>query len=153
MKHRHPLNMSTREFSQHVHQHFAWMRQEAPLYKARLTRWKSVYLITRYDDVAAALKDPRLVKNPNNAKPESGRHGMYWMPKAFQPLMHNMLNSDEPDHRRLHNLVHKAFTPRMITQLAPRIEAIAHELLHDAQRQAEIDLIRAYALPLPMALP
>lgn len=149
---KHPLNISSPEFCQNVHQHFAWMRQEAPVYEAKLTRWKRVYLITRYEDVEATFKDPHLTKDPNNAKSKKGQSGEIWMPKAFQPLMHNMLNSDEPDHRRLRNLVHKAFTPRMIINLAPRIEVIANDLLDKAERKSEVEFIRDYALPLPVTV-
>lgn len=115
-----------------------------------MTRWQKVYLITQYADVAAMLKDTRLVKNPNNAKSESGRNSMYWMPKPFRPLMNNMLNSDEPDYRRLRNLVHKAFTPRMIAQLETRIDSIGNQLLDVAQAKGEIDFIQEFALPLPI---
>lgn len=152
MNPKHPMNISSAAFAQQVHPHFAWMRANAPVYEARLTRWKKAYVIARYDDVEAALRDPRLAKDPNNARTQAGRSGNIWMPKTFQPLMHNMLNSDEPDHRRLRNLVHKAFTPRMIMQLAPRIEAIAHELLDEAVRKPEAELIRDFALPLPITV-
>ncbi|MCB0107708.1 MAG: cytochrome P450, partial [Caldilineaceae bacterium] len=74
------------------------------------------------------------------------------MPKAFEPLLHNMLNMDDPDHRRLRNLVHKAFTPRMIMGLAERIETIANELLDAAIAQERVDLIKAFAIPLPVTV-
>jgi len=150
MKNKSPLNMSTRHFHDDVHGHFAWMRQEAPIYKAKLTRWADAYLITRYDDVVDALKDPRIVKNPANAKPKTGKRSGIWMPKMFETLQNNMLNSDEPDHRRLRNLVHKAFTPRMITGLEPQIQQIADQLLDRALTEKEFDLIEAFALPLPI---
>lgn len=156
MKNKSPLNlnMSTRKFHDDVHGHFAWMRQEAPIYQAKLTRWTDAYLITRYDDVVDALKDPRVIKNASNAKPESGakfgRSGAVWTPKMLQILMNNMLNSDEPDHRRLRNLVQKAFTPRMITQLEPRIQQIAEQLLDNALAKKDFDLINEFAMPLPV---
>lgn len=150
MKNKFPLNMSTRHFHDDVHGHFAWMRQEAPIYKAKLTRWADAYLITRYDDVVDALKDPRIVKNPANAKPKTGKRSGIWMPKMFETLQNNMLNSDEPDHRRLRNLVHKAFTPRMITGLEPQIQQIADQLLDRALTEKDFDLIEAFALPLPI---
>lgn len=147
-----PINLSSASFAQNVQAHFAWMRANAPVCEARLPNRKKAYLITRYEDVDAALRDPRLVKDPNNARTASGGSGNIWMPKQFQPLMHSMLNSDEPDHRRLRNLVHKAFTPRMIMQLAPRIEAIANDLLDVASRKPEMELIRDFALPLPITV-
>jgi cytochrome P450 len=101
---KHPLRLSTSEFAQNSHYYFAWMRQEAPVYKANLTRWKDAYLVTRYEDVAALLTDERLVKNASNAG--GSGNGMFWMPKAMEPLLHNMLNSDEPDHRRSVSYTH-----------------------------------------------
>lgn len=152
MKIKHPLKLSDPFFVQNPHDVFAWMRAEAPVYKARLSLGKNAYLITRYDDVRDALHDKRLLKDPNNAPTKSGGSGNFWMPPSFRPLMHNMLNSDEPNHRRLRNLVHKAFTPRMIMKLVPRIEKIAHDLLDAAQQKSEVDLIRDYALPLPVTV-
>ncbi|MEM7128630.1 MAG: cytochrome P450 [Chloroflexota bacterium] len=146
------ITMYSDDFSQNIHQHFAWMRENAPVYHTRYARWKDAYLITRYDDVQAILKDDRLLKNPNNAKTDSGQSTMFWTPKPFRALMHNMLNTDEPDHRRLRNLVHKAFTPRRINELEPRIQVIADELLDKARQQASVDLVQSYALPLPVTV-
>jgi cytochrome P450 PksS len=145
-----PTKMYTPEFSNNAHQHFAWMRQEAPTHKVEYMRRKSAYIVTRYDDVVASFKDPRLVKNPNHTKASSRDGGMFWMPKTLRPLLNNMLNTDEPDHRRLRNLVHKAFTPRRIAQLETRVEAITNELLDKAMQQGQVDLIESFAQPLPM---
>lgn len=146
------VRMYTQEFVQQSHALFARLRQEAPVTPAKLTRWQNVYLINRYEDVVAAIKDERLVKNPKAVSAKGNGQGMPWMPKAFEPLMHNMLNMDDPDHRRLRNLVHKAFTPRMIMGLAGRIETIANELLDKALAQGRVDLIQAFALPLPVTV-
>ncbi len=145
-------NLSSWEFGQHAHCFFAQMRRETPVCKARLNRWQEAYLITRYEDVLAAFKDPRLAKDPNHARNAKGRSSMPWMPSSFRPLLHNMLNMDDPDHRRLRNLVHKAFTPRMIANLAPRIEAIAHQLLDEAAKKSEVELVQDFALPLPVTV-
>ncbi|MCB0186232.1 MAG: cytochrome P450, partial [Caldilineaceae bacterium] len=145
-----PVRMYTHDFAQHVHTHFARLRSEAPVTPAKMTRRQTVYLITRYADVVAALKDERIVKNPNAVGGAS--QAMPWMPKSFEPLLHNMLNMDDPDHRRLRDLVHKAFTPRMIIGLTGRIEAIANELLDKALAAEKVDLIKAFAMPLPVTI-
>ena len=73
-----PLKLSDRDFVQNPHAHFAWMRQNAPVYEAQLSLFKKAFLITRYDDVLAALHDnKRLVKDPNNAKTKSGGSGNF----------------------------------------------------------------------------
>lgn len=62
----------------------------------------------------------------------------------------SMLSVDEPDHRRLRKLVSKAFTPRFIEGLRPRVQEIAEELLDQVQDRGEMDLIKDYAFPLPI---
>ena len=143
----------SKEFSANVHHYFRLMRQHAPIFKAKFSFMKSVYLISRYQDCLDLLQSDQLVKNPNNAKNKSGRSEMYWIPKTIRVLMRNMLNSDGADHRRLRNLVHKAFTPRIVAQLAPDIERITHAQLDILQRNAstaETDFVQDFALPIPV---
>jgi cytochrome P450 len=65
----------------------------------------------------------------------------------------SMLVSDPPDHTRLRALVSKAFTPRMVEQLRPRIIAIVGELLERmARREGAVDLITDLAYPLPVVV-
>ena len=63
-----------------------------------------------------------------------------------------MLNRDGDDHRRLRRLVTKAFTPKMVEQLRPRIQAIADELLDAVEARGEMDLAAEYAFPLPITV-
>lgn len=142
--------MYSSDFGQRAHAHFREMREHSPVCPAKLTRLKTAYLITRYADVQSALVDPRIVKNSANARKKSGRSSELWLPKSFRPLLKNMLNQDEPHHRRLRNLVHVAFTPRIIQNLQPRIEEIASQLIDDALRKREVDFIRDFAHPLPV---
>jgi cytochrome P450 len=61
-----------------------------------------------------------------------------------------MLAVDPPDHTRLRRLVSSAFTARRIEALRPRIEQIATELLDAVEGRPEVDLIDAFAFPLPI---
>jgi cytochrome P450 len=63
-----------------------------------------------------------------------------------------MLNSDPPDHTRLRRLVGKAFTTRRIEELRPRIEQITEELLDAMAGKDEVDLLDAFAFPLPITV-
>lgn len=146
------LNILKDEFTQDVHTHFAWMRANEPVYRGKFMFGVDAYLITRYDDVVAALKDPRIIKNAQNATTKKGRRGDAWMPKFMLALQNNMLNMDDPDHRRLRNLIHKAFTPRMIQQMESKIERIAHDLLDQTAVNREMEFIEAFALPLPVTV-
>ena len=111
-----------------------------------------VWLITRYEDVYALLKDERFTKNRRSAlTPEQVRQ-LPWVPPMFRPLERNMLDLDQPDHTRLRALVHKAFTPRLVEQTRARVQTLADELLDGVARRGEMDLINDYALPLPMTI-
>jgi cytochrome P450 len=75
-----------------------------------------------------------------------------WVPPMFRPLERNMLDLDSPDHTRLRTLVHKAFTPSLVARMRARIQSLADELLTQVMHKGECDLIRDYALPLPMTI-
>jgi len=97
-------------------------------------------------DVVSVLKDPRFAKN----REHSGKKP--WLPGFAKPLERNMLDLDEPDHGRLRAVVHKAFTPGMVEGLRQRIQGIADHLLDAAESTRSVDLVRDYALPLPLTV-
>src|SRR5258708_10635271 len=99
-----------------------------------------------------ARKDERFEKNKKKVIPQNQLKNLPWLPGFFKPLETNTLDSDAPDHTRLRALIHKAFTPRLVEQMRERIQTLANELLDAAQRKANIDLIRDYALPVPLTI-
>ena len=69
-----------------------------------------MWLVTRYDDVFAGLKDERFVKDWRDALSPEQLAQMPPIPEVMKPLSRNMLATDSPDHTRLRALVSKAFT-------------------------------------------
>jgi cytochrome P450 len=130
----------------------ASLRASQPVYRTMLPDKTPVWLITRYEDVAALLKDERFVKNRRTAMTSEQLRKLPWVPPMFRPLERNMLDLDPPDHTRLRALVHKAFTPSLIGQMRDRIQVLADELLEGVARKGEMDLIKDYALPIPMTI-
>jgi cytochrome P450 len=63
-----------------------------------------------------------------------------------------MLYRDPPDHTRLRRLVSKAFTPRAVQALGPRITGLVDSMLDAAERAGRVDLVDALAFPLPFAV-
>ena len=111
-----------------------------------------IWFVTRHDDVAAMLlDDERFVRDPRLALTEEELAAAS-MPPAFELIDNHMLNRDGDDHRRLRRLVTKAFTPKMVEQLRPRIQAIADELLDAVEARGEMDLSAEYAFPLPITV-
>jgi cytochrome P450 len=78
--------------------------------------------------------------------------GAEYFQDPYAALEGHMLNSDPPDHERLRRLVNKAFTPRRVEQLRPRIAAITAELLDEISTQREVDLLASFAFPLPITV-
>jgi cytochrome P450 len=124
---------------------YARLRTEAPVFRTRPAFWlPAIWVITRYDDVVRILKDPRFSKDYIQKYP--------WIPPSIRAMFRNLLTIDPPDHTRLRSLVQKAFTPRLIEGLRDRIQGICDDLLDRAGGGDRIELIEAYALPLPLTV-
>jgi cytochrome P450 len=132
---------------------YARMRELSPALRVplRLPMLKQAVLLTRHDDVAALLKDNRFSKERSAAGAAPGGPPKF-IQSMFAPLMNGMLDKDDPDHARLRRLVQVAFTPKRITEMTARIEALSGRLLDGLARQTRFDLIADYALPLPVAV-
>jgi cytochrome P450 len=144
------------DYFQNPHGYFARMREEGPVTPAVMPDGGRTWLVTRYAEVRAALADPRLHKDWAGKLTEPG-----WVPDEVMGYLNvHMLNADPPDHTRLRKLVTKAFTARRVAGLRPRVEAITASLLdaaevrgpEDAGREDVIDLIEAFAFPLPVTV-
>lgn len=117
------------------------LRAEDPVHHSPLGFW----VLTRYPDVLAMLRDPRLIKEPIAAF-VAARFGV-----AVPPgLGLSMLDRDPPDHTRLRGLVSKAFTPRALERLRPEIQQIVDGLLDEVRARGSMDLIEEFAYPLPV---
>ncbi len=145
-------NLASPQFKADPFGFYARLRATAPVHRVTLPGKRSAWLVTRYDDVVAILKDDRLAKDPLNALSDDQRAKQPWLPGFLKPLSRNMLDLDGADHARLRALVHKAFTPRLIEQLRGRIQTLADDLLSAVPDKSRLDLIRDYALPLPITI-
>jgi cytochrome P450 len=115
---------------------------------------QNVWILSRYDDCHAALRDSRLSVEPRSSSTYhdflelSGRAG-----SPLQELIEElMLFRDPPDHTRLRGLVQKAFSPRRIEQMRPRVETVAHRLLDELAPRGEMELMADFAYPLPIVV-
>ena len=138
------------DFKANPYPTYARLRSEAPVHRVALPDGRGVWLVTRYEDVSAVLKDERFVKDWRDAMTPEQLAQIPPIPEVMKPLARNMLDTDPPDHERLRSLVQKAFTPRLIERMRPRVQAIADDLLDAVQDRGEMDLIDDYAFPLPI---
>ncbi|WP_052517661.1 cytochrome P450 family protein [Archangium violaceum] len=109
------------------------------------------FVLPRYEEVVRVLKDPRFANDRRNV-PGGSSLDRWWMPAILRLLVSSMVLKDPPDHRRLRNLVQKAFTPVMVENLNGRVAQITEELLDAAARKPVVDLMEDFALPLPLTV-
>jgi cytochrome P450 len=143
------------DFRARTYSTFAQMRVDDPvLCQPGLDGETMIWFVTRHDDVVRVLlDDERFVRDPSLAlSPEQLEESTSRMPESFAFIEQHMLNRDGADHRRLRRLVTKAFTPRMVEQLRPRIEEIAGGLLDAVEARGEMDIVEEYAFPLPITV-
>ena len=123
---------------------YARLRREAPVHPLVLPDGTRRWLVTRYEDVDAALRDPRLSKRD----PQRDA-----MPPVVRAVVANqMLAQDPPDHTRLRRLVAQAFTPRLVAGREPLVQRTADDLLDRVRPGEGFDLVGDYAHPLPLTV-
>jgi cytochrome P450 len=142
-------------FRANTYSTFAQMRAEDPVFcQPGIDGETMLWFVTRHDDaVAVLLDDERFVRDPELAlTPDELVALRTGMPEGLAFIDTHMLNKDGEDHRRLRRLVTKAFTPRMVEQLRPRIQEIADELIDAVASRGEMDLVDEFAFPLPITV-
>jgi cytochrome P450 len=143
------------EFRAATYETFAEMRERDPvLLQAGIDGETMIWFVTRYDDAVAVLMDDvRFTRDPARGF-SSEKYAAYTAetPEALRFIDDNMLNKDGEDHRRLRRLVTKAFTPRMVEQLRPRIQEIADGLIDAVEPRGAMDLVEEFAFPLPITV-
>ena len=95
-----------------------------------------MWLLFDYDSVKRALNDSEVfssvVETPMGKAPD-------WL-----------VFSDPPRHSKLRAIVMRAFTPRSIASVEPRVRELSRELLEPVLERGEMDLVADYSAPLPM---
>ena len=147
-------DLYSHEFRATTHETYARMREETPVHRQPgLDGETPIWFVTRYDDVVALLTDnARFVVDPKLAlaPAELEAHVAEFAPD--ERASENLLAKDGEDHRRLRRLVTKAFTPRIVEQLRPRIQQIADDLIDQVEEQGRMELVDDFAFPLPITV-
>lgn len=136
-------------FIEDPYSRYAAMRKADPVHRSELEFW----VLFRYEDVLRFLRDPSLSVEDRNAR-------MTALDEMVTQILgdraerggRSMLSRDPPDHTRLRKLVTKAFTPRVIENLRPRIQVLVDQMLEAAAARGEIDVITEFAFPLPFVV-
>ncbi len=114
---------------------YRYLREHCPLHREE-GHEPPYYVLSRFEDVVAVLKQPDLWGN---------RDG----PGVFYQEAGVLGSADNPDHARHRRVLQSAFLPTAIARLEPRVAAIADELLDEIVPLGEGDFVELYAVPFP----
>jgi cytochrome P450 len=126
------------------------LREEDPRHHSPLGMW----VLTRFDDCLSLLRDPRGSSDAGN----SDAYREWVASRVDDEMLERMerirpfLFRDPPDHTRLRGLVSKAFTPKVVEGLRPRVQEVVDELLDAAAGRGEMELVEDFAYPLPVRI-
>ena len=131
---------------------YALLRSASPVFRVPLPiPGAGVFVLTRYAEALEVLRDGErftvdrlhadVVQRFRDRLPVQFFGG----PQAIR----TMLMLDPPEHTRLRGLVSRAFTPRRVEALAPRIEALVDSLLAPALSEGRMEVMGDFAAPLP----
>jgi cytochrome P450 len=136
-------------FTDDPYPHYEELRAAAPVHQHPLGFW----IVSEYEDVSALLRSGHSVDEHNLAPgPYRDLNQAAYGDRSRRMDSLSMLDKDPPDHTRLRRLVTKAFTPRAVNALEPRVEALVDAALDRIAEAGEFDLVAELAFPLPFAV-
>ena len=135
-------------FDENPYEHYRDLRNADPVQEHPMGFW----FVTRHAEVSTMLRDARLSVADHNLA-ASPMRDQYEQLIADAPVkLVTMMDSDPPDHTRLRSLVGKVFTPRSIAALEPMVTQHVDEALDRIADAGSVNLIDAFAFPLPFAV-
>jgi cytochrome P450 len=139
-------------FADDPYPHYRQLREHDPVHLSPLGVW----MLFGYSDCFTLLRDPRASVDPANerelsaaARAERVRMFEELFPDRVLRESTGILFIDPPDHTRLRKLVSKAFTPRRVAQLRPKVQELVDRMLDEVAPLGEMELIADLAFPLP----
>ena len=132
---------------------YARLREDSPVFQTRLPLLGKTWLAASYQAASEVLKDDAtFVMEPKKVGRTLFGGMLRLLPRTVRVFSDNMLRHDNPDHRRLRRLVEQAFSRHSVESLRGRIGALCDGLLDSVAGSETVDLLEAWARPLPVAV-
>lgn len=146
------LDPRERGFFDNPYPIYRQLRESVPVFK-----WEDYgyWCFARHEDVSALLRDRRFGRQILHVMT---REELGWseIPERLKPFydveQHSLLETEPPVHTRLRGLVNRAFLSRTVERLKPRIAQLAHELIDGFAAKREVELLEAFATPIPIII-
>jgi cytochrome P450 len=127
------------------------LRSAGPVVEVQFPMVGKVWTTTTQDLADRVLKDSETFTIRDGIGGVAGLQ--WWMPRIVRTLANHMLSKDEPDHKRLRDIVDEAFRRRAVLEMEPRILTIADELAGEPFAEGSpTDLVERYARKLPLSV-
>jgi len=110
-------------FRERPNEYLDLLRSREPVHQDRML---DRVVLTRAADVEAVMNNRNLANDPRKSRPGSFSRVQLSVNETFRPLI---LHMDDPDHKRLRDLVVKAFNQVAVDAMRPRITEVACDLL------------------------
>lgn len=114
------------------------LQTESPL----VAKNGDLVVVARYDDCQQVLRDPSIRNDPKLSR----------LGRDHPQRPESLLFLDPPTHTRIRRLITKAFTPKVVASVEPQIQEIVDELIGNMVGKTELDVIKDFALPLPVRI-
>jgi cytochrome P450 len=144
------LDPRNAQFYENPYPAYDVLRQSVPVFK-----WQQYghWCFTRHEDVNALLRDRRFGRQILHVATRE-ELGLAEIPTRLKPFYdfekHSLLELEPPGHTRLRGLISRAFLSRQVERLRPKIESLSNHLIDGFESQGEVDLLTAYATPIPV---
>lgn len=146
------LDPRDRGFFENPYPIYRQLRERVPVFK-----WEDYgyWCFARHEDVSALLRDRRFGRQILHVMT---REELGWseIPERLKPFYdaerHSLLETEPPVHTRLRGLVNRAFLSRTVERLRPRIAQFAHELIDGFAAKREVEILEAFATPIPITI-
>jgi cytochrome P450 len=127
------------------HEAFAWLRDNDPIHWHDEANGPGFWAVTRYDDVKHVGRDPGTFSSSQGILIPGG--GEVRDNGRGSPRM--MITMDPPDHRSYRRLVIPDFIPKAVHDMAPRVTALAAQIIDGVVEKGECDLVTEVAGLMP----
>jgi cholest-4-en-3-one 26-monooxygenase len=130
---------------------FAKVREDAPVYwQEQKGGWgDGFWVVSKYADIQEVSRTPEVFSSyERGALLSTGT--TQDEDEALAATRMLMLNMDPPEHSQYRNIVQRAFTPRTIRNLEPRLKEFAEQIVDRALEKGEGDFVKDVAAELPL---
>ncbi|MDP6978033.1 MAG: cytochrome P450 [Myxococcota bacterium] len=128
---------------------YRFLHEESPVH------WDAnigAFLVSRYDDVIAILRDPQTFSSSVGAMTRPPAPEAIAIIAQGLPPANTLITADPPEHGKYRSLVSRAFTPRRVEKIRDHITELAHRLVDDFIDAGEVELVHEFAAPLPLTI-